>query len=328
MSMRASCHPVRRNTIQMQPRENILVIKLSALGDFVIALPFMACIRAHHPHAHITLLTTKPFEDIALRSGYFDAVVIDERPPLYHVPRLLRLRRALNHRTYARVYDLHMNNRTAFYRRLLPSPKPEWSGIHPQGGALSYHDPDAGVIHARERHRRVLALAGIACDNAPDMAWLDADVSFYRVPSPYVLIVPSAAARHPGKRWNVNRFAGVAGKLVRMDYTPVLIGSDADAEITGRIKKAIPSAIDLTGRTSLFEVAALARGAVCAIGNDTGPMHMAALAGAPCISLFSGESDPEKSAPVGGKVTVIQADDMNDITVDDVMRAFKDAKRE
>src|SRR5215471_14975786 len=61
-------------------RENILVIKHGALGDFVQAMGAAAAIRAHHQGAEITLLTTAPFADLARSSPYFDQVWIDERP--------------------------------------------------------------------------------------------------------------------------------------------------------------------------------------------------------------------------------------------------------
>ena len=60
--------------------EKILVIKLGALGDFIQALGPMAAIRKHHPDAHITILTTKPFENFAKDCGYFDEIWLDERP--------------------------------------------------------------------------------------------------------------------------------------------------------------------------------------------------------------------------------------------------------
>ena len=58
----------------------ILVIKLSALGDFVLALAAMKKIRQAHPKAHISLLTTPPFEALAKASPYFNAVDTDGRP--------------------------------------------------------------------------------------------------------------------------------------------------------------------------------------------------------------------------------------------------------
>ena len=60
--------------------KKILVIKLSALGDFVLALAAMKRIREAHKRAHITLLTTPQFEGLAKSSPYFNAVETDGKP--------------------------------------------------------------------------------------------------------------------------------------------------------------------------------------------------------------------------------------------------------
>ncbi len=61
--------------------KKILVIRLGALGDFVLSFGPFAAIRAQHPEAHITLLTTAPFARLGRLSPWFDAVVIDPRAP-------------------------------------------------------------------------------------------------------------------------------------------------------------------------------------------------------------------------------------------------------
>ena len=87
----------------MKRAKNILVIKLSALGDFVMAFPAFARIRAAHTDAKITLLTTAPFETLARLSPYFDAVETDGRPagPGDWLRLITRLRQAKFDRAYA-----------------------------------------------------------------------------------------------------------------------------------------------------------------------------------------------------------------------------------
>lgn len=84
--------------------QRILVIRLGALGDFVQSFgPFQA-IRQAFPAAHITLLTTAPFVELARLSPWFDEVLTDTRPRWTDVPQILALRKML--RGYDRVYDL------------------------------------------------------------------------------------------------------------------------------------------------------------------------------------------------------------------------------
>jgi ADP-heptose:LPS heptosyltransferase len=70
----------------------------------------------------------------------------------------------------------------------------------------------------------------------------------------------------------------------------------------------------LTGRTDFARIAVLGAKAALAVGNDTGPLHLAAAAGAPTVVLFSGASDPALSAP-RGKVAVLRADRLADLAV-------------
>ena len=82
-----------------------------------------------------------------------------------------------------------------------------------------------------------------------------------------------------------------------------------------------PPAIDLTGRTSLRQLASVAAGAALAVGNDTGPLHLAAATGIPCIALFSAESDPALTRP-RGQVTILSAPRLADLPVQRVAEAL------
>ncbi len=308
------CVPAHNTTPQ-----NILVIKLSALGDFMLALGAMEAIRRHHKDAHITLITTKLFVDMATRSGYFNDVWVDARPRLFDLAGWWALRQKLNSRRFDRVYDLQMNDRTRIYYHLM-SHKPEWSGVI-KGQSLCYSNPGWRQMHAFERHKAVLKLAGIDVP-LPDVSWMASDISFFEPPKPYVLLVPGSAPQHPQKRWPALRYGALAHKLNLQGYNVAVLGTKAEAEAIDRIKKTCPSIHDLSGRTSLYDVAALARGAAAAIGNDTGPTHLVSLAGCPTVVLFSGASDPARSAPLGD-VGIIQSDDLNDVQVSDVMGQLK-----
>ena len=72
----------------------------------------------------------------------------------------------------------------------------------------------------------------------------------------------------------------------------------------------------------LGQVAALARRAAVAVGNDTGPTHLAALAGCPTLALFSNESDPVKTAPRGAAVRELHMGSLADLPVERVIAAL------
>lgn len=74
---------------------NILVIRLSALGDIIQSFAPFAAIRTQHPAARITLLTTSPFVTFLRAAPWFDDVIVDDRPRWWNFSGLLRLRRQL-----------------------------------------------------------------------------------------------------------------------------------------------------------------------------------------------------------------------------------------
>lgn len=298
----------------------ILVIKLGALGDFVQATGPFAAIRRHHANSPVTLLTTPPFADFAQASPYFDTVWDGGRPK--GVGELLALRRKLKDGRFARVYDLQTSDRSSSYRRLFwPGSVPEWSGI--AGGATHPHaNPQRDSLHTIERQAEQLQMAGIADVPAPDLGWAVADVSRFGLPARYALIVPGGAAHRPMKRWPAERFARLVFKLSEHGVAAVLVGSAAEADLLTEIASAASGATVLAGRTDLLDLVGLARRAVGAVGNDTGPMHICAVAGCPSVVLFSHESDPALCAPRGPHVAIVRRHDLTDLDAESAEAAL------
>lgn len=293
----------------------ILVVKLGALGDFVLAMgPFQA-IRYHHRIAHLTLLTTPPLAGFGRASGYFDEVWADERPRPWRIGAWFALARMLRQGRFHRVYDLQHGDRMNVYYRIMASGRVlEWSGIAP-GCSHPHLNPDRDAMHTVERQAEQLAAAGIAAVPRTDLDWVSADVAGFELPVPYALIAPGGAPQRPAKRWPSEYFGQTAAWLVAQGITPVLIGGPAEADVVRHIAAAVPGVVNLGGRTSLEQIVVLARGAAAALGNDTGPMHLMAATLCPMVVLFSGDSDPDLTAPRGHQVSVLRADSLSDLSV-------------
>ena len=270
----------------------ILVIKLSALGDFVQAMGPFAAIRAHHKGAHITLLTTAPYADFARAGPWFDEVWVDARPKFWQLDAMLALRRRLIAGRFAMVYDLQTSDRSGWYFRLMG--RPNWSGIAP-GCSHPDSNPEREHIHTIERQAIQLRLAGIPDTPPPDLSWVTADVARFALPARYALLVPGGAPHRPAKRWPVEHYVALAKSLAGRGIAPVLIGTREDAGPIAGIDGAVIEARSLLGRTGFADIAALARHAVAAVGNDSGPMHLIAAANCPSVVLFSAASDPSNT---------------------------------
>jgi ADP-heptose:LPS heptosyltransferase len=272
----------------------ILVIKLAALGDFAQAFGPFAAIRAHHPGARITLLTTPPFAPLGRMSPWFDEVWEDGRPDWTDLAAVLRLARRLRTACFDRVYDLQTSSRSSRYRWLVGR-RAQWSGIAP-GASHPHANPARDAMHTIERQREQLEMAGIPDFPAPELGWLDADLARFALPARFCLLVPGASPGRPAKRWPAERFGALAAAL---DLPAAVIGGPAEAALARTILAAAPGAVDLTGQTSFAEIGALARRAAFCVGNDTGPTHLVAACGCPTLALFGADSDPALCAPRG-----------------------------
>jgi ADP-heptose:LPS heptosyltransferase len=311
--------------------QKILVIKLSALGDFVLALAAMKKIRQAHPKAHITLLTTPPFEALAKASPYFNAVWTDGRPEGF--AQWVALRKRLREAHFNLVYDLQTSGHSnRIFQVMRPNPPP-WSGVA-FGASLPHSNPLRNGMHTLERQADQLMYAGIWPDAptepgtapAPDLSWVLAGRAGARPPAagvkpkPYAMFVPGGSAHRPEKRWPVEKYGELARILYARGLDIVVIGGPQEAALAQAIQRQAPGTRDLTGRTDFASIAVLGAKAALAVGNDTGPLHLAAAAGAPTVVLFSSASDPTLSAP-RGKVAVLQAPQLAELPVAKVAQA-------
>jgi ADP-heptose:LPS heptosyltransferase len=300
----------------------ILVIKLGALGDFVQAQQAFQAIRRHHADADITLMTTAPFEALAHACGWFDRVWIDTRPEFWRIREWWMTRQRLRSAGFDRVYDLQTSDRTGWYFRLLRGARPDWSGIAP-GCSHPHDNPMRNRMHTIDRLADQLVRAGVSEVPPVDLRWLDADVSRLGLPDRFVLLVPGGAAHRPAKRWPADRYAELAGHLAEKGLPPVILGGPDEQAAVAAILDVCPDAVSLLGRTTLFDIAGAARRAAGAIGNDTGPMHIAAAVGCPSLVLFSDASDPALCGQRGPDVAILRRADLRDLPVEEVEAAVR-----
>lgn len=305
----------------------ILVIKLSALGDFVQASGAMEAIAKAHWDADLTLLTTPPFEALGRAMGFFGEIWTDGRPAWSDLAAVLKLTRRIDRARFTRVYDLQSNPRTNRYFQLLRPHPPPWCGAA-WGAALRHPQAVRQNRHIQDVLAEQLALAGITEAPAPGLAWLHGDADQFALAAPYALLAPGGAAHRPGKRWPASAFGALAKALAAHGVTPVVLGhGNEESAIAGLIRLAEPRAVSLVGRTSFADIASLARGARLAVGNDTGPMQIAAAAGAPALVLFSADSDPALSAPrasrPGQLVETLRVQDLQTLEVQTVIERLR-----
>ena len=302
-------------------KRRILVIKLGALGDFILATGPFAAIRTAHPDDEIVLLTSAPFAEMGRDCRLFDDVWIDERPSRINLTAIKRLRRRLLSGRFTRVYDLQTSGRSAWYFLLMRGTgRPQWSGVA-FGASHPHANHNRNNMHTIERQADQLAMAGIPETPFPDLSWLSSEISRFGLPDRYALLIPGGAAHRPEKRWPVNAYRELVQSISERNILPVIVGGPDEVELAADIESGL-MAKSVAGETSFADIAELSRKAAGAIGNETGPMHIAAICGCPCVVLFSKASNPDITAPRGANVTILQRENLSDLGVSEVAAAL------
>ena len=307
-------------------KENILIIKHGALGDFILSFGPFKAIRNHHLNDRIFLLTTNKFKEFAEESNCFDEIIIDDRPNFWNIKTLFKLANFLRKKNFYRVYDLQTSQRSSFYYNFFRmSNHPEWSGTA-TGCTHPDKNQDRNKIHTIERHKIQLAEIGVKNIKLSDLSWVKSNNNF-RIKEPYVLFSPGSSSHRPKKKWPEQNYVELSRKFIKKKITPILLGNFEDIKIGNFISLNTNGCINLVNKTTIQDLCSLARRAEIAIGNDTGPMHAFSMSGCHSLVLFSDDSNPNRCAPrsINKKkiVKILQKKDLRDLTVDNVLDCLR-----
>ncbi len=288
----------------MSTTKRVLVIKLGALGDVVIATTALRRIQLSYPGGEVWLLTAG---DFAPMFADWPGLHVHAAPRrgLWHMLQLLRWLRA---QRFEVIFDLQSNDRSALLCAF--SGVPMRVGNHPR---FPYtHHPAAR--HAKEepgftRLQLMLQAAGLpAAEARPYLptgdqerrlvqAWLQQQAL---QDARFVLMHAGASLRWPAKRWP--HYGQLAAALEQGGLRVVWLGAAADRSVNAELARA--TGIDATDRFSVGALAELARHARFAVTNDSGPMHVLAAAGIPVYAFF-GPTDWRRSHAPGQRDRVL-----------------------
>ena len=287
----------------MEPRnERILLLQLKRIGDFILTAPAVAALRAAKPRAEIVAVVPANMAEIA---RCFSGItrVLPYRP------------RALNLRTWISIMagswdvcvDFAGTDRTAFMTRLSRAVKRIGYGkfADTPSKALAYtqlNEASVRDLHTVDFHLALIAdLAGgnekimqrvFALPDAM-LKWAATKLPSHGVTGKYAVVHPGTARAE--KLWEPDRWAAVAAHLSNVEgLTVVLTGSNdaIEAPHLAELKKLLTvPVIDLTGKLSLMQTAAVIAGADVVLGVDSMAMHMAAVFERPQVVLF-GPTNP------------------------------------
>ena len=256
--------------------------------------PFQA-IRQAHADARITLLTTPPFAELCERSGWFDAVWTDDGRA-FPARRWLRCARAEGRRLRHGLRPADVRPVVALFSPDAPEPA-ALVGHRPRLRLHPHANPSRNEMHTLDRQADQLAFAGIDAGSPPDLGWMTGDIGRFGLPARFALLVPGATTHRAGEALGAGTLYGALARIWRPGVTPVLIGTAAERDACRTIRDACPAA-DRPGpaRPNCPTWPRCPRGGG-AVGNDTGPVHIAALSGCPTLMLLSDATHPSIAEP-------------------------------
>lgn len=304
----------------MKTYKNILVIKMSSLGDIVHALPCLYELRKLYPEARISWLVEPQFQDILPGMPYLDEKIIfyknnmKKMSLLGKIGYLRDLRKQLHAYDFDLVIDLQGLMKSTLVA-LLTGCKNRIGYCEMREGSRFFTKaicgPHAGE-HVVQRYLDVMRYLGAKVNEAvfpmPEFAKESETsktiLSQAGVTGKYAVFFPGS--RWLTKEWPIEYYAELAQKISDENIAVIIAGGKEDIGKGKKIKDIAQrdTVIDLTGKTSINEVAALVKDTVVCLGGDTGPMHVAAAFGTPTISLF-GPVSPKRTGAYGKKSSFI-----------------------
>jgi ADP-heptose:LPS heptosyltransferase len=296
------------------PASRILVIKHGALGDIIQGIDAYAKLRAGHPGAYIAVLTTPPFAGLFAAMPWFDDVITDHRAVVVNLLQMMRMRRIMR-QSWDMVIDLQCSGRTARYHQFLTPQNLRWFG-NAAGASDPY--PDFAGVNNTSRMDIAAGLAGGDASASADLDWLtNVDLPPGIVSDDLqnaLVLVPGCSPAKPSKRWPGAAFASLAVLAHQHGHRLFIVGTSADRDAADAVLQGAPDCTDLVGKTDLPQLAALFARCGYVIGNDTGPVFLAARTGTPTLMVMGSDTDPAMSAPAGARAGWVRAAPISDVT--------------
>jgi heptosyltransferase-1 len=308
----------------------ILVVKMSALGDVVHALPVIPTLKRAYPNAQIHWVVEEMAEPIVRSHSGVDRVLVSRRAQWskdiknpYRWPKILKemsqFVKQLRQQSYDVAIDLQGLLKSGIWLSLVPAKRKVGYNGTREGSYVFLNEripPVSPDLHAVQRYLYLVHALGAHVREVnfgltvqpeartrlgtllAQKGWMDQ--------KPYAVLVPKA--RWETKEWGEDGFAVLADMLVdRLGLRVAVTGIDREATaVVGITRKMIHPALNLTGETDLPMLMALLQGARVVIATDSGPMHIAAAMGTPVVAVF-GPTAPWRTGPYGEGHRVVKS---------------------
>ncbi len=319
--------------------QNILVIDFGQLGDMILSLPALSAIRERFPVSKITLLLGKPGADIVRIANVSDEQILVDRVALRDgnkirsIANILQLIGQIRRRKFDFVIDLHSLSETNLLGFISGAKWRLYANRESRSLDRLSRFPTKPPREDKSKHytdRYFDALSPLGIDAfdqkfrldppTENIAEIDALYDELRI-SEKKRIGMFVGAGHPSRCWRIENFAELAARLVKNTKNAVLIFlGPEEAHLVDFVRINFPPQAVILDKLKLLPLMAATAKLDVLVSNDTGPMHLAAIAGAPIV-LISDSRAPSCFLPVTENLRVLNNAKIDEITVEQVLDA-------
>lgn len=286
------------------------------LGDAVMAFPAVRALRKLYPLANISVLTREYLHELWTLNNDVDYVCTIRGGKTKELITALSFRKQKPDIfiTFPKSFISALTGRLSGARTIIgfSSEFRDWLLTHPVSLDKNLRE------HQVQKYLRLLSVFGVSyfsftnyrLDLLQKTSKLmsNLQIRLNRAAGPIVAFNPGAFYGE-AKCWPATKFVELGKKLVHEGCKIIIVGSKKEKMRNQNICKEIAQGIeDLTGKTTLYDLASVLINVDCLVTNDTGTMHFAMVLGTPVVAIF-GSTDPDLTGPWTGKCNkVIKAD--------------------
>ncbi|MBI4335507.1 MAG: lipopolysaccharide heptosyltransferase II [Candidatus Omnitrophica bacterium] len=302
--------------------QRILIIRLDRIGDVLLSTPVIKALRDAYPESHIAMMVRPYSKDIVEGNPYLNEVILYDKDKEYRTAwSTVKFALNLRKKKYDLAIVLHPTNRSNAIPFLAGIPYR--IGYNKKLGFLLTHrlndTKHKGLKHEMEYTLDVIRALGIEPkDSCPYMPLkesseqkIDAILKAYNIKSDEILTAIHPGASCISKRWPAVNFAILSDWIAqRFGARVVIVGDKSTADISKEImQEMIYKPVDLVGKITVGELAALLKRCALFVSNDSGPVHVASAVGTWVISIFGRKEPglgPLRWGPLGLKGKALQ----------------------
>ena len=301
--------------------KRILIARTDRIGDLVLSTPVIKALREKYPNSYIAMICSPNTRDIVEGNPYLDEVITYDKERKHKSgAQTFKFAKNLKKKGFDLAIILHPANRVHLITYLAGIPRR--LGYDRKMGFLLTdkipHTKQLGLKHELEYNFDLLQYLGIEVKDKElfmpikDESEIFVEEMFARsgIKKTDKILAIHPCASCPSRIWLAERFAHVADILARKyGFKIVVVAGPGDIDkAQGVIKNMRCSAVDLSGKISLSQLASVLKRCALLISNVSGPAHIAAALGVPVVSIFSASQaglSPRRWEPIGKKTKVL-----------------------